>query len=128
MTMPVEQHWQNESRTLIRVRAFGVWNWRDFHQTMQRAILRMFEVTHAVDVIIDLRGTIRLPAGAVGHIRSMGKSQHVNMPARVIIIGADADLRARIGAADGIYQTTDALIHFVDDDDAAAALLESWRG
>lgn len=126
--MPVDYGWGDDAHTIMRLSASGSWNWRDFHKAFQRSIMRMFEVTHPIDVIIDLRGSDKLPAGAVGHVRSLGKSMHVNMPPRLIMIGVDEALQAQLNVTDGVYQTKEALIRFVEDDEAAMAVLREWRG
>lgn len=125
--MSIDFQWDNDEKTVIRYRASGRWNWNDFYKNVNRSLLRFDEVSHPVDVIIDLRGGDRLPAGAVGHLRSIGSKAHANSTGRAVILGVDAETQHRLGAVDGMYQDSERLLRFVDSDDAAYRVLQEWQ-
>jgi hypothetical protein len=119
--------WDNDDKRIMRYTAAGLWNWNEFHKTLRRSTLRFDEVSHPVDTIIDLRGGTRLPAGAVGHLRSLGTKMHPNGVARTVILGVDAAVQAAIGAVNGLYWAEGRLIHFAASDEDAYAVIERWR-
>ncbi len=125
--MPVEFAWEDEAKTLLRVTATPPWNWNDFHKALRRATFWLDAIEHSADILIDLRRCGRLPAGALGHIRSLGVAIHPNSHDRVVIIGLDEAVAGPLGGADRIYQDDTRLIRFVDTDEEARAVIEQWQ-
>ena len=124
--MSIDFAWDNDDQTVLRLVATAPWNWNDFHKGMRRATFLLDTVDHPVELIIDLRQSNTLPAGALGHVRSLGKPLHPNMRTRLIIIGLDPSVAGPLGGADGIYQVGERLIHFVKTDDEAQAVIVAW--
>lgn len=125
--MPIEIEWVDADNTAIRYRAIGQWNWNEFHKKIKISTFQLDRLEHDVDTILDLTGSSRIPAGAVGHLRMMGKADHPRRRPRAIIVGADAALQQQIGAQEGVYAAEDQLIHFVPDAAAARELLLLWQ-
>lgn len=125
--MSFEFRWDNPEQTVLRYVAEGAWNWNDLHKHLRRSTLWLDTLDHAVETIFDFRAGDRLPAGAVGHLRSLGKQIHRNSHARTIVMGVDPAIQQQLGARDGVFQTSDQLIRFVDDDAEAATILAAWR-
>ena len=126
--MPVDFQWDNDEKTIIRYTASGVWNWNEFHKHLRRSLLWFDQVSHPIEMIIDLRGGNKLPAGAVGHLRSIGAKAHPNSTGRAIVLGVDGETQHRLGAVDGVYQDSQRLLRFVETDEMAYQILEEWRG
>jgi hypothetical protein len=124
--MTITFDWDNPQETVIRLRADGDWNWNDLHKNMRRAAFWLDASDGPVDLVLDLRGGSRLPAGALGHIRSLGKPIHPNGRPRLIIVGLDESVAGPLGGDDGIYRQGEREIHFVSDDAAVAAILAQW--
>jgi hypothetical protein len=125
--MTVEIKWVDEDKTAICYVAMGDWNWNEFHKKVKISTFQLDRLEHDVDTVLDLTGSVRLPAGAVGHLRMLGKVDHPRRRPRAIIIGADAALQQQMGAQDGVYATEGQLIHFVKDAQAARDLLFLWQ-
>ena len=125
--MPVDFVWEDDDKTVIRYRALGQWNWNDFHKTVRISTFQLERLDHAIETLFDLTGSSRLPAGAVGHLRTLGKADHERRRPRAIVIGADAALQRQVGAVDGVYAAEDQLLHFVPTEAAAQELLMLWR-
>lgn len=125
--MAIDFQWDNDAQTVIRMTVAGAWNWNDFHKNLRRMTFWMDSVQHGVELVIDLRGSHKLPAGALGHIRSLGKKIHPNGRDRVILIGLDASIAQPLGGETGSYRDGDRLICFVQTDDEARAVLDTWR-
>lgn len=124
--MPVDFKWDNDEKTILRVVAVMPWNWNDFHKAMRRASFLLDTVKHDVDLLIDLRQSIKLPAGALGHIRSLGVAIHPNNPDRAVILGLDETIAGPLGGDDRTYSDGTRLLRFVESDDEAQAVIEGW--
>lgn len=125
--MVVEFCWDNVQKSTMRFNVSKGWNWNDLHKNLARATLWLDQVEHTVDLLIDLRG-YPLPSGAVGHLRSLGKTQHRNASGRVVIIGVpDAVVSAITPSADQIYRVENRVIAFVKDTDTAQGLIAGWQ-
>jgi hypothetical protein len=125
--MPLKIVWDDEAKTVIRYVAEGVWNWNDLHKHAKLATFGLNTVQHPVETIFDLSRSIRLPAGAVGHLRSLGKRDHPNRQPRILIIGVDPAVQQQLGAQDGVYRAADQLIRFAADEAEAQRILAQWR-
>jgi hypothetical protein len=124
--MPIEFDWENDDQTVLRLVAIDPWNWNDFHKNMRLATFWLDTVDHPVELIVDLRRSETLPAGALGHIRSLGKPLHPNMRSRLVMIGLDASVAGPLGGAAGIYQAGPRLIHFVQTNEEAQSVMAAW--
>lgn len=124
--MPITFDWDDGQQRVLRLVAADPWNWNDFHKTMRRATFLLDRVDHSVEIIVDLRQSVRLPAGALGHIRSLGVPLHPNMRNRLLIIGLDESIAGPLGGADGLYQDRKRLIRFVANDDETATVIDGW--
>lgn len=125
--MPFDFRWDNDDKTIMRYVASGAWNWNEFHKNMRRSTLWFDQVSHPVDVIVDLRGGNKLPAGAIGHLRSLGTKIHANSTGRAVILGVDAETQRKLGAVDGVYDDGEHQLRFVETDEAAYRAIEGWR-
>ena len=125
--MPIKLAWDDDAKTVIRYRAEGIWNWNELHKNAKLATFALGNVPHPVETIFDLSRSIRLPAGAIGHLRSLGKRDHPNRQPRIIIIGVDASVQQQLGAQDGVYRAADQLVRFVGDEAEAQHVLSEWR-
>lgn len=128
--MPVRFAWDDpERKTILRYLIEGDWNWKDYHNAVRMSLFALHGLDHDVDVVIDMRGSDKLPAGAAAHIHSFGKRGNPRLTGRAIVIGLDADfVQGFLGqSTERILQTGDQTVHFVDDEDAAQALLSQWE-
>lgn len=125
--MPVDFVWDDAEKTVIRYRALGTWNWSDYHKMVRISTFHLDTLDHSVDTLFDLTGSTRMPAGAVGHLRMLGKADHAHRRPRAIIIGADETLQTQLGAVAGVYRADGQLLQFVADEAEAQAVLAAWR-
>lgn len=125
--MPLDFVWDDDAKTVIRYRARGRWNWNDFHKTVRISTFQLDRLDHDVDTILDLSESERLPAGAVGHLRTLGKADHAHRLPRAIVVGADAAVQSQLGAVDGVYRAEGQSLYFVANEDEAQRLLAKWR-
>ncbi len=124
--MPMDFHWTDDSKTVLHFVADPIWNWNDLHKNLRRSALRIDEVNHAVEVIIDLTNSVRMPSGAIAHLRSLVRPLHKNTPARKIVIGVPAALQTDIGAIDHVYTAPTGHVYFTESLETALALIHSF--
>jgi hypothetical protein len=124
--MPFEFVWEDEAKTVVRYVAEGRWNWNDYHKIVRISTFSFESLDHKVEAVVDLRGGDGMPAGAVGHVRMMGKPSHRNRTARAIVLGVPPEVQRALGAVDGVAGTPEQQIVFVEDDDAVRSVLAGW--
>ena len=128
--MAFKFQWADEDKTVMRYVIEGDWNWRDYHVVVRQSLFSMHRHDQPVDSLVDLRGSTRpsLPSGAANHMRSFGKKHTPALSGRALVLGVSAEQAAELGAVDGRLSTPDGEVVFVDDDDAAWAVIRGWRG
>jgi len=91
--------WQDADQTRLLFTVTGLWTWGDLHRQLKRAALWLDTHERPVTAVIDLRGGWRLPAGVVGHVRSLPNSfQHPRASGTLIVLGVPNDAQRSLGA------------------------------
>ncbi|GAB4512549.1 MAG: hypothetical protein OHK0046_12250 [Anaerolineae bacterium] len=124
--MPVEFHWHDDStRSILIFTTEDPWNWNDFHKAVRMSLFSLHRLGHAVDTILDLRQSTRTPAGAVGHLRSVGKPTTPLISGRAAVVGLDAETEKSLlaGSKTRVLHLEKQTIYFVDTLDEALAHL-----
>ncbi|MDE0610846.1 MAG: hypothetical protein OXH77_13165 [Anaerolineaceae bacterium] len=125
--MPLNSTLNEESGDVLVLMPTPPWNWNDLHKGMRRAALQLGQAGPPVELLLDLRQAGKLPAGAFGHIRSLGVALHPRMRNRLLVIGLEPTLKGMLGGRAGIYRDSKRVLRFVDDETEAAAVLALWR-
>lgn len=125
--MPFEFVWGDESKTVVHYVAAGRWNWNDYHKIVRISTFSFGSLDHKIEAVVDLRGGEGMPAGAVGHVRMMGKPSHPNRTPRAIVLGVPPDVQRALGAVDGVAGTPEQQLVFVETDEQVKAVLAGWR-
>jgi len=125
--MGFSYRWDDDAHTVMRYSAEGDWNWNDYHKAVRMSMFEFTRLGQGVISLVDLRGGSKIPAGAVGHIRSMAKKVSPAQAGRAIIIGLDSDIEQKVGAVNREFRHDEQLIRFVDSDEDAYAVIKAWR-
>ncbi len=125
--MPLNSSLNDESGDVLVLVPTPPWNWNDLHKGMRRAALQLGQAGLPVEVVLDLRQAGKLPAGAFGHIRSLGIALHPRMRNRLLVIGLEPTLKGMLGGRAGLYRDNRRLLRFVDDEAQVATVLAQWR-
>ena len=122
--------WYDDDKTALLYAARGQWTWRDYHAAVRMSLFSLHGHDRIADSVIDFRGSERdrLPGGLAAHARTFGKRLHPGLSGRAVVIGLGAEAETALGV-DGARRINgaDGEIRFVDDDDAAQAVLAAWR-
>ena len=127
--MPVRFEWRDSAKRAMCYIAEGDWDWKDYHQAVRASAFSLAGLKHAVDSVVDLRGSGRvdLPAGAAAHARSFGRRTQANLSGRAAVIGLPAGAGKGLGlGADRTLETADGLVKFVESEDELNQLLAEW--
>jgi hypothetical protein len=122
--------WYDEARLVMCYTATGNWNWRDYHHCVRASHASLYGLDEGVvDSIIDLRESTReaMPSGLPAHVRTFGKRLHPAFSGRAVVIGMPHDAEKSLEPVERRLATADGEIRFVDDEDAARAILAAWR-
>ena len=128
--MPFAFAWNDETKTALRYRAEGDWNWKDYHTCVRGSLFSLHGHNQQVDSIIDLTGSTRttMPSGLPAHIRTFGKRGHPNLTGRAVVIGLpEAGFTALHMSSDQSIATSDGVIRFVESEDDLNTVLMDWR-
>jgi hypothetical protein len=74
--MPTNLVWENEEHTIVRMELIGRWTWDEAYKGSDEGYRMLESVDHVVNVIIDLRPSIRFPELALTHARNMINKRH----------------------------------------------------
>jgi len=100
--VPLNSTLNEESGDVLVLMPTPPWNWNDLHKGMRRAALQLGQAGPPVELLLDLRQAGKLPAGAFGHIRSLGVALHPRMRNRLLVIGLEPTLKGMLGGRAGI--------------------------
>lgn len=128
--MPFTFAWNDDTKTAMRYRAQGDWNWKDYHTCVRASLFSLHGHDQQVDSIIDLTGSTRttMPSGLPAHIRTFGKKGHPNLSGRAVVLGMpQAGFDILNMSVDETIATSDGVIRFVESEDVLRALLDTWR-
>ncbi len=74
--MAVEINWDDDQRTIVRMKLIGRWGWEDAYEGSKQGYDLLDSVDHVVNVIIDMRQSTGLPLLAMTHARNMIAKRH----------------------------------------------------
>jgi hypothetical protein len=121
--MSVEFTWDDDAKTILRFKATGMWTWNDYHKAVRVASFAVHRMDHAVDLVLDLSETDRIPGGVVAHLRTLGKRQAPAMSDRAVVIGLPHEWRDRMTGGAGSLVVGERTIYFVDSEQELNAAL-----
>ncbi len=126
--MGVEFDWLDTEKTIMQFTASPPWNWKDYYRAVKIAAFRMHNLGHQVDIILDLRRSNVLPAGAIGHLRGVGKPTHQNMTGRAVIVGVPLEIEQNLTpGGERVLRLGSQTVYFADSDIEALTLLHQAR-
>lgn len=122
--MPIEVSWGNDEETLIVWKLLGRWEIEDFLEAVDLTRMMLDHVAGQVNVIVDRRRSMDVPAGLMVHARNAMKiiPQKVNL---TIVIGASPLWLKLYGLMMQTYRGKgSSALYFVDTVDQAYSLVE----
>ena len=127
--MPFRYEWRDESKRVICYIAEGDWNWKDYHHAARASTFTLSGVDHAVDCLVDLRGSTRrtLPAGLAAHVRSFGKKLQSCLTGRALVLGMPPLGMASLQLdGENTLLTADGFVRFVESASELEEVLQAW--
>ncbi len=91
--MAITVAWDSEQHTIVRFTFIGRWDWNDFYNASAQSHELIEQVSHNVDLLIDLRNSQMLPENMLSHLNRLPQIAHPNTGA-VVIVGANKVMQA----------------------------------
>lgn len=85
--MPVDISWDNAEKTTLRYDLEGNWTWEEFFPAMEQGVILRAEVTHTVNIIVNLEKSLRIPNNALTHLKRLANSDRGNRGMMVLAGG-----------------------------------------
>ena len=84
--MNITIKWDNLERTSIRCDFPQEWTWDDFYSAYGQAKLRIMQVRHPVNIILNMTESSSIPSGALAFLRHLGSETiPMNMGYTVVV-------------------------------------------
>ena len=74
--MPVTVEWDNEEKTVVRMRLDGNWTWDEVYPASQEGYAMLESVSYVVDLIMDMRQSRGIPNSSIFHARNTIGKRH----------------------------------------------------
>ena len=90
--MPITVEWNDKSQALIECRFSDPWSIAQFIQTRRSCHRMLKSADRPIPILLDLRQTHSVPAGALRHFGAMQRTAHPRQ-GQLIVLGLNADYR-----------------------------------
>lgn len=120
--MPTEVKWADPEKTILLETINGEWTLADVFTLMETASKMITEVSHKVDIIADLTNARFSDANLLHTLSRLQRLQPSNT-GRVVVVKANAYLKALTNVASQLAPKTIANIQFVNTIEEAYAIL-----
>jgi hypothetical protein len=124
--MPIQVHWHNEAKTILRYDFEGVWTWDDLYAAIRDVNGMMGSVPHRVDVIITMFNSRTIPSGALVHMQS-GSTRAASNWGMGVFVGNNPLVKALLTAFTKVYPRFNQRYTIASSLEEAEALITSRR-
>ena len=86
--MPIQVHWDDEAKTIIRYEMFGRWTTQEFWEAYEQARAMINEVEEKVNFIqisMDKASIGYMPNGFITHLRSIYRHAHPRAGRTIVV-------------------------------------------
>jgi hypothetical protein len=115
--------WDTPAQTAVRLDFEGKWTWLDFDYVMNQSADLIKQVSHPVDIILNIQNSGPLAAGAVMELRDLRQPMPQNRGA-LIAVGEDHFARAIMEILTRVYGELGEEYYVASSLDAARASLK----
>jgi hypothetical protein len=122
--MAITVEWANEQKTAFCWTFEGRWTWIEYSAGMQRSNTLAREVSHRIDVIVDMRNSGVVPTSALSYIKFERADQPEKM-GRIVVVGASPLVRTIILVLGRLNHDFDVRFQIVKTIDEAYKILAS---
>ncbi len=93
--MSITVTWANEQKTAFNWQFQGQWTWLEYSEAMKQSNAMSDEVSHRIDVIVDLRQSGMIPSNALSYVR-FERAEHPEKMGRIAVVGASIFVKTLI--------------------------------
>ena len=86
--MPIQTHWDNDEKTIIRYEMYGRWTTQEFweaYETARKMINSVEHKVHFIQVSMDKASIGYIPNGFISHLRSIYRNAHPRAGRTIVI-------------------------------------------
>jgi len=121
--MPIFINWANEERTIIHHIYEGDWTLAELHTSRAEVADYLDTVTHPVDMIIDLRQSMKIPQSFMSEMQRMDQNAHPNSR-HAVIVGGNKLIQMLVNVLQRVYKRSDTTqVSFVSTIEEAYTIL-----
>lgn len=124
--MGIRMVWDNAERTILCCITTGSWDWPDVDDALAEMHRMLDTVDHAVDYVIDMRGTRLMPRSPIWHGSRLSRGRHANS-GRTVFLGAPSVVQGVINVLGKVYPELSGSLLFADSMEDARAKLAAVK-
>lgn len=83
--MTITVYWQDSAQSIIRYDFPAIWTWDEFWAAFKLAYDMGGQVSHRIDIIVNLRESQIVPSNALTNLRAISEQQHAHARLSVIV-------------------------------------------
>jgi hypothetical protein len=102
--MSIDVRWDNTEKTILRWQFFDKWTWDDYYGALQISRQHNKQVTHIVDVIVDMQDSKTLPNNIFTHAQNAVQTSSLNV-GTIVVVGINPLLRSTYYTFKRLYDT-----------------------
>ncbi|MBC7869282.1 MAG: hypothetical protein H7Y09_00470 [Chitinophagaceae bacterium] len=121
--MGITAYWHDDTKTIMRLDYIDAWTLDEFYESAKQAHFMIGEVTHSVDLIINMRDNRTTPAKILSSARHMNELVQPNQRL-TIMVGSPPFVKALIKVANQIMPKITEKLRYVNTLDEAFAIIQ----
>lgn len=124
--MPINQHWDNDKKTILHVVFEPEWTWEEYGKGLDDTREMVKNITHTYHEIIDMRKTNQVPPSSPIEYLMKGRQQGSSYIGLIIIVSAPKIFEIFVNALKKAYGTRFPQRLMVETMDAAYDLITDY--
>ncbi len=123
--MPINVMWKTEAKRVLVFVFQGHWDVNDFYFATEQGNVLLDEVTHSVDMLLDVQNSRSLPSDFMNAIRNVTRKAHPNTGI-MVMVGINTFARAFISLYRKVYpkKATEKTIYYAGNYAEAQAIID----
>jgi hypothetical protein len=126
MPMPIHTRWFDDTHTIAYYEFEERWTWDDLYAAVKSITGLIDSVPHRVDVIFDVKRSIGMPGGAIGHLTGLSAKPQANFGVGVMV-GGNNFLKTMVQIFLKLYPRYQNQHHLADNVETALTIIAEKR-
>lgn len=122
--MPINIVWDNTEKTTMRYDFEGGWTWEEFYPAMQQGVEMRQEVTHTVNIIVNLEKSLRIPNNVLTHLKRLATNDRGNR-GMIVLAGGGGFVIALVRIYTSLFKSSQRFVKVTKSVDEARDFLKA---